>query len=321
MSTSRKQKLKPIFNPFSSKNAPGGAGSNRKQAIAAILILIILSMIWFLTPASSIIANLILFSIPINEDVSIGRESWHQMRRKYAYHTITDHWGVSNIGNELARKVRDGSFCKNTAMDFDHCKRQMRQYRWSFEVISSPEVNAFALPGGIIRVTDTLLRTLQPSEGEIAALIGHEMGHVLHRHGQLKLLKNNLVRTILKALVYEDGDDHQESFGEAVGELLLTGALFLGEMKFSRQDEYEADSAAFDIMVDSGIYHPTCVQTLLEKLWSVSGERNGAKGGGGLSMMSWDKTHPATAERIEVLSKRWNEWGWHEKRMFNRRQR
>ena len=319
--TSRGHKLKPIFNPFSSKDARSKDArkrghNNKKQAIIAAVLLLSTAAICFLTPASNIIAGFILLTIPIDEDISIGRESWRQMRHKYTYQTIPDRWGVSVIGNELARKIQSGSFCMKTALDFDNCQRQMRQYGWSFEVISAPEINAFALPGGIIRVTDSLLRQLQPTDGEIAALLGHEMGHVLHRHGQLKLLKKNLVNTILKALVYEDGDERQESFGEAVGELLLTGALYLGEMRFSRQDEYEADVAAFDILVHSGTYHPTSVQNLLEKLWSFSGES-----GAGRISMSWDKTHPATAERIEVLSRRWNDWDWHEKRMFNGRQR
>ena len=328
----KKYKLKPIFNPFSNNDKHAHANAHakhksrsKKQAIIAILALVSATSIWFLTPASSIVADFILFTIPIHEDISIGQESWQQIRSKYNYRTVPDQWGVSAIGNELARNIQmqiqmqiqtdssNGSqfdFCK--VLDLNQCQRQIRQYKWSFEVISAPEVNAFALPGGIIRVTDSLLRKLQPTRGEIAALLGHEMGHILHRHGQVKLLKKNLVNTILKALVYEDGDDDQESFGEAVGEILLSGALFLGEMKFSRKDEYEADSAAFDILASSNSYDPRSVKSLLEKLWSISGSS---------SSISWDKTHPATEERIEVLSKRWNGMTWMEKRKFNGLQR
>jgi predicted Zn-dependent protease len=325
------KRMKPIFNPFSnnSKNTRtnnrgrgrnGDSRTNKKQAIIAISLLLSGFGIWFLTPASDIIASFILLSIPIDEDVSLGRESWLQLRQKHAYISVPDQWGVSAIGNELARKIRNGSgsFCKKQMdmnMDYDYCRRQLRQYRWSFEVVSSREINAFALPGGIIRVTDSLLRQLQPTKGEIAALIGHEMGHVLHRHSQLKMVKQNLVNFILKSLVFEEGGDQQEN---SVGELLLTGALFLGEMRFSRKDEYEADSTSFDILVDSGVYHPMSVQSLLEKLWSFSGERQASSSS---YIMDWDKTHPGTAERIEVLSKRWNDWSWHDKRVFQGRQR
>ena len=138
------------------------------------------------------------------------------------------------------------------------------------------------------------------------------MGHVLHRHSQAQLLKKNLLNIVIKALFYEDGDDHQESFGEAVGELMLTGAKFLGEMRFSRQDEYEADDAAFDILADSSVYDPRSVKSLLEKLWSLSGDSG---------QTSWDKTHPATGERIKALSTRWNDMSWYEKRKFNGLQR
>lgn len=54
-------------------------------------------------------------------------------------------------------------------------------------------------------------------------------------------------------MVYEDGDDYEESFGEAVTDILISSARFLGSMRFSRQDEYEADNTAFDILVNSNV--------------------------------------------------------------------
>jgi len=195
----------------------------------------------------------------------------------------------------------------------EQCKQQALQYNWSFQVIQSQNINAFALPGGIIRVTDSLLKTLHLSKGEIAALLGHEMSHVLHRHGQSQLLKKNLLQTILKAVFYDDGDDEEENFGEAVSELMVRSASFLGQMKFSRTNEYQADSGAWDILFHGGVYNPQSVQRLLEKLYSLEG-----KGKGSLSsssyMSGWDKTHPGTGDRIEVLKQKWNGLSWKDQR-------
>jgi len=314
MASSSRQKVKPVFNPFSKKSTKKENG--RQQALLALALVAASTAAWFLTPVSSIITSFILLSIPIHEDIELGVESWRQMR--YKYPIVPDKWGVKAIGRELASKiVNSDSFC-GKRLDFDQCKKQMRQYRWSFEVVSAPEVNAFALPGGIVRVTDSLLNRLNLSKGEIAGLLAHECGHVLHRHSQARVLKKNLVETVLKALVYEHGDDRQESFGEAVGEILLTGAKFIGEMKFSRKDEYEADDAAFDILASSNVYDPRAVKSLLEKLWSLNGG-NGRSGQAGMMgfIEGWDRTHPGTEDRIEALAKRWNEMSSHERRKYN----
>jgi len=63
----------------------------------------------------------------------------------------------------------------------------------------------------------------------------------LHRHSQRRMIKHDILKYVVSALVYDDKDNHRESFGEAVGEIMLTGAKFLGEQGFSRKDEYEAD--------------------------------------------------------------------------------
>ena len=111
------------------------------------------------------------------------------------------------------------------------------EYQWDFGVIDHPTmINAFALPGGFVRVTIKLLEQLDLSKGELAALLSHEMGHVLHRHSQARIIQQKVLATLYQAMVYEDGDDKRESFGEAIGELLLKSADWLGRQKFSRRD-------------------------------------------------------------------------------------
>jgi predicted Zn-dependent protease len=175
---------------------------------------------------------------------------------------------------------------------------QLRSLPWSFGVVRADVINAFALPGGIVRVSDTLLRQLNLSDAELAALIGHEMGHILHRHSQARLLQDQLISYLFRAVFYEDNDNFQESFGEAVGELLLKSASFLGKQSFSRKNEYEADAKAWELLLLSKRYSPKAVESLLQKLWDVSG---------GSGNTSWESTHPGTKDRIEALKIKWEE--------------
>jgi len=216
---------------------------------------------------------------------------------------------------ELVKASSHSTNSDQSPILFDNIK----QYKWDFGVVHAPPqmVNAFALPGGIVRVTDTLLNNLHLSDGELAALIGHEMGHVLHRHTQKRAVKNRLLATVWEAFVYEDHDGYDESFGEAVAEGLWKSASYLGELAFSRADEYEADGTAWDLLSStyyysfgrSGIqqYHPGSVRKLLRKLWEYQG---------GSGSTSWESTHPGTKDRIEALEKKWKALSLAEKRRF-----
>lgn len=268
----------------------------------------ILFSTWFLTPISNVlVSEIILPFVPIEEDINLGQQSWRESMRSQ-YPLVYDQWGVKEIGEELIRSTTSRNyFCEQLMnkkqfikfIDREQCKRQLRKYKWKFQVVESPQINAFALPGGIISVTNSLLEHLQLTRSEIAALLGHEIGHVLYRHSQARLLKQNILQYLLQTIVYEDGDDKDESFGEALGELMLKGANFLGEMKFSRDNEYEADDAAWDILVSSKIHNPRSVQRLLEKLLSMEG-----KGNFNGWINGWDRTHPGAAERIKALQER-----------------
>lgn len=333
----------PPYNPDYKKNQSNSSCSTRnsshgsrgpsinllilKHQIITLLLLSSFLAIWFLTPFSDVITSLVLVTMPITGDVQLGLESWHEIRQKHPhkYQITQDHWNVESIGNDIVNSVilqprNLHHFCTSTpTISTDLCKQQASQYNWSFHVVKSSDINAFALPGGIICVTDSLLRTLNLSRGEIAALLGHEMSHVLHRHGQSQLLKKNLLSTIIKALFYDDDDDEEESFGEAVHELLLKQASYFGQLKFSRNNEYEADSGAWELLSSSQRYNPHRVQDLLQKLYSLEGgKRKNTEYDfiSSSSLSAWAKTHPGTGDRIGVMKDKWNDLSLNERRKF-----
>lgn len=280
-----------------------GIRNKRQQEILLVASIAILLAIWFLTPLSDFAASLVLMTVPIDSDVALGREALISLEQKYP--PLVDRWGVKSIGLELVKSSKRNKLFDN-----------MHQYEWDFGIVHAPQiVNAFALPGGIVRVTDTLLKNLALTDGELAALLGHEIGHVLHRHTQKRAIKKRLISTVFDALVYEDNDGYDESFGEAVGEGLWNAASHLGELSFSRADEYQADDVAWNLLASTyssssntlNHYHPRSVRRLLRKLWDYHG------GSGRADFLS---THPGTKDRIDALEKKWNSLPLAEKLKF-----
>jgi len=281
---------------------------NRRQELYLVLVLVCSSLAWYLTPLSDYVAEYVLETIPIESDIVLGSEAMASLSVKYP--EIIDRWGVDRVGRELVSSLIDNEDGRNNfgTTSPPPWRDDIRRHRWSFGVVRADFANAFALPGGVVRVTDSLLRQIQPTEGELAALLGHEMGHVLRRHSQRREVKRNLAGTVLRALTYEDHDGYDETFGEAVGEVLLKGAAWLGEQGFSRRDEYEADEAAWDILVETETYDPRSVAAMLAKLWSLEG---------GNGKTRWESTHPGTADRIQALQDKWDSLDWREQKRLS----
>mmetsp|Transcript_44218 Transcript_44218/g.134639 ORF Transcript_44218/g.134639 Transcript_44218/m.134639 type:complete len:367 (-) Transcript_44218:242-1342(-) len=288
--------------------------TTRRQEIFLLVALIGSAAAWYLTPLSDVVAEYVLRSIPVESDVQMGWEAMRTLGVKYP--EAEDRWGVGKVGHRLVAALQsgggggyDGYYDASSSSKAPAWRNDVDGHRWSFGAVRADFANAFALPGGIVRVTDSLLTQIRPTEGELAALLGHEMGHVLHRHSQRREVKEKLTTTVLKALTYEDDDGYDESFGEAAGEILLKGAAWLGEKGFSRKDEYQADGAAWDILVETGMYDPRSVASMLGKLWSLEG---------GSGKTRWESTHPGTADRIRALQDKWDGLDWREQRRLSK---
>jgi predicted Zn-dependent protease len=251
--------------------------------------------LWYLTPVSDYVVDFMLMQVPISADMDLGRQALRQTQFPRKIHH--PYWSpkLESVGWQLVKASRDET---------------TRLYRWDFGVVQDDAtVNAFALPGGVIRVTSALLKQLQLSEGELAALIGHEIGHVVHRHSQARVLQQQILAYAFKALIYQDDDPHQESFGEAIGELLLKSADWLGQQSFSRTNEYQADATSWDLLTQSRRYDPQALQSLLKKLWNYNGQQGGET--------SWESTHPGTLDRIDALDQKWKALDFKQRRKLS----
>ncbi|NIN11487.1 MAG: M48 family metalloprotease [Gemmatimonadales bacterium] len=160
---------------------------------------------------------------------------------------------------------------------------------WTFRVLDDPTVNAFALPGGFNYVTRGIMAHLN-SEAELAAVMGHEIGHVTARHSAQQLSKQQLAQVGLVAGVLL-APELEDFAGLASAGL---GLLFL---KFSRDHERQADDLGLRYMTRAG-YDPREMPRLYDMLGRVSA----AAGGGRLP--GWLSTHPDPADRRERIEQR-----------------
>ena len=153
------------------------------------------------------------------------------------------------------------------------------QYKFSFHVLADPRtINAFALPGGPVFITEGLLRLLK-SESELAGVLGHEIGHVIARHSSERLAKQQLTQGLLSALVVGSGDYTTAQIGQVVGSMI--------NMSYGRDDELEADALGIRIMTEGG-YDPRGMIRVMEVL---------AKASSGSRQPEFLSTHPAPENR------------------------
>jgi len=168
---------------------------------------------------------------------------------------------------------------------------------WTFGVVETDTVNAFAMPGGTILITHGLVKRLA-SEAELAGALSHEIAHVVLKH-QLKAIQSDksseafasLGKGLAGEAIARRGSDPVglKSWGANAGVELLKNGVFLRPL--DRSMEYEADKLGVVIAARSG-YDPYGLVGVLEMLAQVKSD------GSGLSVLD---THPAPADRLAEL--------------------
>lgn len=160
---------------------------------------------------------------------------------------------------------------------------------WSFKVLDDPTPNAFALPGGYIYVTRGML-SLMDSEAELAAVLGHEIGHVTARHAVEQISRQQVAQVGLGlgSILFPEV--------RAVGGLLGTGLQLLF-LEHSRDDEREADQLGFTYALAEG-YDVREMDDVFVSLQRVQAQQ------GGSPLPTWASTHPGLDERIASLQAR-----------------
>lgn len=141
---------------------------------------------------------------------------------------------------------------------------------WPFEchlLADEQTINAFALPGGQMFLTAALYGRLE-TEGQVAGVMAHEIGHVVARHSAERIAKAELTQGLTGAVViasYDPDDPRSQQTAQAAA---LIGQLV--NMKFGRDDELESDRLAVRFMADAG-YDPRALIRVMEILAEADG--------------------------------------------------
>lgn len=162
--------------------------------------------------------------------------------------------------------------------------RRAAQWKWEVNLIGSPELNAFCMPGGKIAFYYGILQKLQLSDDEVATIMGHEVAHALREHARERMGKTAATRIgagLLSSLLGLGG----------TGDALLNMGGQLLTLRFSREDESEADIVGMDLAARAG-YDPRAGVSLWNKMMEAS---RGAP-------PQFLSTHPSGPSRIEDIN-------------------
>lgn len=203
------------------------------------------------------------------QDIQLGQEAAQQVRQQYQVvqnQFLQDY--IRRVGERLASTP------------------QARQsgFPFTFTLLNANEVNAFALPGGPAFVFTGLFKDVD-SEGELAGVLAHELSHVILRHGTNQVSKANLLQipAMLAGAVVGNGT--------MMGQLAQLGiGLGFNSMllKFSRNDEAQADELGARLMAEAG-YNPMEMARFFEKLSAEPGQQR----------IQFLSDHPNTGNRVK----------------------
>jgi predicted Zn-dependent protease len=157
-------------------------------------------------------------------------------------------------------------------------------WKWEVNVVTSTEVNAWCMPGGKIAVYTGLIEKLRVTDDELAAVMGHEIGHALREHGRERASQQMAQQTVIgigAALL---------GIGDAGASLVNVVADVTVGLPYSREFEREADRIGVELAARAG-YDPRAAVTLWQKM---------AQSGGG-APPQFLSTHPSPENRIADL--------------------
>ncbi len=210
-------------------------------------------------------------ALSVPQEVALGLQSAPQMSAQHGGEdpSAKDRGRVEGVGLRLLQGLG-----KNTP------------YKFNFHLLRDPQtINAFALPGGQVFITRALYDRLE-TEGQLAGVLAHEIGHVLERHSAQQIAKAQLTQGLTGAAVLATYDPNDPRSRNSAAMAAIIGGLVT--MKFGRGDELESDQWGVRLTARAG-YDPRSMIRVMEIL---------AEAGGGGRTPEFFSTHPNPENRI-----------------------
>lgn len=206
--------------------------------IAAIIMAIIGAITYFSSSSKNeVTGDVQHISIAPDQEVALGLQAFPEMAQQFGgeiTQPVVDDY-VEQVGQRIVRQS----------------DAAQGPYKYDFHVLSDPEtINAFALPGGQVSITVGLLKRLH-NEAELAGVLGHEIGHVVGRHGAEQLSKQRFAQTLVGAATIASYNPDRPS-STAQNAAIAAAISQLVSLRFSRNDELEADALGVRLMGEAG---------------------------------------------------------------------
>ena len=206
------------------------------------------------------------------QEIALGLQSAPEMERQYG--------GESSDAAATQKVQQIGNWVVQNSV------AAKSPYKYQFHLLGDQKtINAFALPGGQVFITEALFRQLK-TEGQLAGVLGHEVGHVVARHSAQQIAKQQLTQGLTGAAVMAAYDPNNPNSMRNAAVAAMIGNLV--NLKFGRNDELEADKFGVRFISEAG-YDPKAMIGVMKVLE--------ASGGGGRTP-EFFATHPNPENRI-----------------------
>ncbi len=222
--------------------------------------------------------------IPESEMISMSLTQYGDFLKE---HKLSDNKAevamVQRVGKNIAAAVEE--YFREKGMS-----NRLKDYQWEFNLVESPEVNAWCMPGGKVVVYTGLLPVAQNDAG-LAVVLGHEIAHAIARHGNERMsqqLMAQLGGMALSEALHKKPEETQQLWMMAYG----VGAQYGVLLPYSRLQESEADHLGLIFMAMAG-YDPHVALQFWERMAAM----------GGAKPPEILSTHPSDQTRIENIKK------------------
>ncbi|MCA9293025.1 MAG: M48 family metalloprotease [Phycisphaerales bacterium] len=251
----------------------GGAGAKARLAIAVVIALVAIIGYMSKSSVNPVTGQTQRIAMSFEQEIALGLQAAPEMMRQHGGEARDARAQalVDQVGHRLLQALPDDM-----------------PWQFDFHLLADPQViNAFALPGGQVFITDALFSRLE-TEGQLAGVLGHEIGHVIERHGAQRLAKQNLMQGLVGAVAVGTYDPER---GGAQAAVLAQAIGTLVTLKYGRNDELQSDQWGVSLTAKAG-YDPRAMIRVMEILREASG---------GSRQPEFMSSHPDPGNRIDRI--------------------